>query len=133
MSQVKAEQSLKNFAKALERLSEALDVPTPNTLMIDGTIQRFEFVCELFWKTLKRVLELNGIESHSPRDAMKKGFAVDWLENESLWLGMLKDRNETSHVYDEEKANEIYGRIKTYFLELQKVKQTLEHYAKSAK
>lgn len=60
MNKKKAGQSIDNLGQALARLREALDEPPSNSLLIDGTIQRFEFVIELFWKTFKRVLELSG-------------------------------------------------------------------------
>ncbi|UUI04889.1 nucleotidyltransferase substrate binding protein [Oceanobacillus jeddahense] len=37
---------------------------------------------------------------------------------EQSWLQMLRDRNETSHVYDEEKARYIYENIVGYFPEM---------------
>jgi len=37
---------------------------------IDGTIQRFEFVIELYWKTLKRLLALEGINTYTPRESL---------------------------------------------------------------
>ncbi len=57
MSEARLRQSVENLGRALERLDEALAVPLDNPLAIDGTIQRFEFALELFWKTLKRLLE----------------------------------------------------------------------------
>ena len=54
MRKKKQSQSLRNLGAALERLREALQEPETNSLAVDGTIQRFEFVIELFWKTLKR-------------------------------------------------------------------------------
>jgi nucleotidyltransferase substrate binding protein (TIGR01987 family) len=62
MSVAKTSQSLKNLGAALERLAEALREPETNKLAIDGTIQRFEFVIDLFWKTLKRLLAEEGIQ-----------------------------------------------------------------------
>lgn len=47
----KTEQSLENLENALKRLGEALSEPEINSLTIDGTIQRFEFSFELFWKS----------------------------------------------------------------------------------
>ena len=74
---------------------------------MDGTIQRFEFVIELFWKTLKRLLAAEGIQTGTPREAMQRAFEANWLGDETAWLQMLKDRNETSHVYDEASAKKI--------------------------
>lgn len=48
MSDIKAQQSLDNLGRALQRLREALEETKENSLIIDGTIQRFEFVFEMF-------------------------------------------------------------------------------------
>ena len=86
--------------------------------MVDGTIQRFEFTLELYWKTLKRLLLSEGIDAKTPRETLKEAFQAGWLEDEKAWLQMLKDRNETSHVYDEEMALKILANIKQYFHEM---------------
>lgn len=115
VSERKIETSLNNLEKALKRLEEALAEGSENSLYIDGTIQRFEFTFELYWKTLKRLLEEEGIDSKTPREALKQAYAVEWLQgDERIWLQMLRDRNETSHVYSEERAKEIYENIKSY-------------------
>lgn len=49
-----------NLARGLDRLGEALDVPEGHPLAVDGTIQRFEFTFELFWKLLRRLLLREG-------------------------------------------------------------------------
>ena len=67
----------------------------------------------------------NGILTNTPKEALKKAYAANWLHNETAWLQMLKDRNETSHVYNEEKAKEIYQHIKEYFPELKKTYEFL--------
>lgn len=115
MNDIKVKQSLKNLGNALKRLEEALEEKHPNPLYIDGTIQRFEFVMELFWKTLKRLLESEGVIANTPKDVLKKAYAVNWIQDEAAWLQMLQDRNETSHIYDEAKAKEIYSHIKKHF------------------
>lgn len=126
MSKEKLEQSLTNLENALSRLEEALDVDNPNQLAIDGTIQRFEFVLELFWKTLKRLLQSEGIIATTPKDALKEAFQIGWLHDETAWLQMLRDRNLNSHVYDEHTANRIYDDIKKYFPEMKQVFRELK-------
>lgn len=47
------------------------------------------------------------------------------IENGEIWMRILKDRNRTSHIYDEELAKEIAGSItKDYYNEFKK----LEHF-----
>lgn len=115
MSRRKATESLINLEKALKRLDEALQEKEINSLYVDGTIQRFEFSVELYWKTLKRLLAEEGIEGKTPRETLKQAYTIDWIQDEEVWLQMLRDRNETSHVYDEEKAKRIYDNIVRYF------------------
>jgi nucleotidyltransferase substrate binding protein (TIGR01987 family) len=126
MSKIKLKQSLANLDNALTRLKEALNEPKDNALIIDGTIQRFEFAIELFWKTLKRAFEIEGIQTSTPKDVLKKAYAANWIENEAVWLQMLNDRSATSHVYDQEEAEEIYRHIHDNFSELQRLFKFLQ-------
>lgn len=112
--------SLENLGRALERLREGLELPDAAPLAIDGTIQRFEFVIELFWKVLKRALAAEGIETTTPKEALQRAYQAGWLADEETWLSALRDRNETSHVYDETTARAIYSRIRTYWPELKR-------------
>jgi len=102
---------LASLARSLERLTEALEVPEDQTLAIDGTIQRFEFTFELFWKTLQHVLGDEGITANSPKAALRQAYRLGWLDDEERWLEILEDRNLTSHTYREPLALEIYRRI----------------------
>lgn len=109
------DQSLANLGRALDRLGEALAEPEASPLVIDGTIQQFEFTLDLTWKTLKRQLEAEGIRAATPREALKQAYQAGWLDDEAAWLQMLKDRNETSHIYDEATARRIYGNIRAHY------------------
>ena len=93
---------------------------------IDASIQRFEFTIELFWKLLKRILEEQGIEVLYPKEVLKKAYAGGLIDDEKAWLGMLKDRNLTSHTYDEELADEVYEHIKLNYPILEKALQKIE-------
>jgi len=119
MSDSKIAQSLANLGAALDRLAEALQEPETNSLVVDGTIQRFELVIELYWKTLKRILADEHIQANTPKEVLQQAYRVNWLINEDAWLQMLKDHNETSHIYNEQMARKIYEHIHEYFPELQ--------------
>ena len=122
----KLRQSFENLERALNRLEEALNENQENSLIVDGTIQRFEFTIEIYWKTLKRLLAREGIEAKTPRETLKEAYQVGWLQNEQAWLQMLKDRNETSHAYDEEMARKILQNIVHYFPEMKNTFQKLK-------
>jgi nucleotidyltransferase substrate binding protein (TIGR01987 family) len=89
------------LGEVITRLGEALAESPENSLIVDGTIQRFEFVIELFWKTLKRLLEWEGIQTQTPRETLQRAYQAGWLADETVWLKMLRDRNQTSHLYNE--------------------------------
>lgn len=106
-----------NLGNALNRLKEVLNLENINQLdyLQDATIQRFEFVIELYWKVLKKFLNYEKIESNSPRDVLRKSFQFNLIDNENIWLQMLDDRNNTSHVYNQEDAKKIFEHIKKYY------------------
>jgi nucleotidyltransferase substrate binding protein (TIGR01987 family) len=106
--------TLDQLGRAIERLKEALAEPPTNPLALDGTIQRFEFTIELFWKSMKRRLAIEGVETGTPREALRGAFAAGWIDDETLWLDMLRARNETSHAYNEALARAIRDRVRGY-------------------
>jgi hypothetical protein len=47
--------ALESLGNALDRFAEAIAHPDPDDVVMDGTIQRFEFTFELFWKNLAQI------------------------------------------------------------------------------
>ncbi|WP_446899007.1 HI0074 family nucleotidyltransferase substrate-binding subunit [Clostridium sp. LBM24168] len=89
-----------------------------NELLRDVLIQRFEFTFELAWKTLKEVFEDEGlIGLNSPKSVLREAFSAGLIEDEKLWINMLKDRNSTSHMYSESNAVEISENIKDKYVD----------------
>ncbi len=102
--------------KALIALKQMIDKPMQEDRSnIDACIQRFEFSVELFWKFLRRVLEGKGLVVLYPKEVIREAYAGGLIDNEALWLGMLQDRNLTSHSYNEELADEIFEHIPAYY------------------
>lgn len=105
-----------SLGNAIDRLSEILHEKNinKNEYMRDATIKRFEFVIELFWKALKKILAYEKIESTGPRDVLSKSFQIRLIDDEAIWLHMIDDRNNSSHVYRVEDAIRIFESIKDY-------------------
>jgi nucleotidyltransferase substrate binding protein (TIGR01987 family) len=122
----RSEQSLENLGNAIDRLRDALAESPQNSLIVDGTIQRFEFVIELFWKTLQRLLEVEGIRTTTPREALRQAFHIGWISDDLPWIEMIRDRNETSHLYDEQMALRIYANVQMNFPELERTYRFLQ-------
>lgn len=120
-------QNFSDLGEALERLKEILEAPLDeHRFIMDGTIQRFEFCIELFWKNFANFAEMEGKEVLSPRQAISQAYQMKWFDNETLWLEMLKDRNIMSHTYKKVKADAVYERIKTYYPEMKTTYESLK-------
>lgn len=79
-----------------------------------GVIGQFNLTFELAWKAVREVLELHGVSNFktgSPRDVLKTAYQFNFLNDEKVWLDMLKSRNTISHVYDEAAALELANAI----------------------
>ncbi|MEK9143139.1 MAG: nucleotidyltransferase substrate binding protein [Patescibacteria group bacterium] len=102
---------LTELKPAFARLKEAMP-QVNNQLEKDGAIQRFEFVFELVWKTLKDYAEDKGrFDAASPKDAFRVAADLGVIDDPLLWFGFLKSRNEATHLYDEQKANDVFSQI----------------------
>ena len=60
---------------------------------------------------MRRFLQQEGIDTATPKNTLRQAYRRGLLDREPLWLDMLKDRNLTSHTYQEALALEIYRRI----------------------
>lgn len=107
-----------NFIKALDTLRKGLQqYDGKDDLARDGIIQRFEYTFELAWKTLQRRFESEGLLGlNSPKNVLREAYTGLFIEDEEVWLAMLKDRNSTAHIYNSSLAEEIYKNIKDRYL-----------------
>ncbi len=105
---------ISQLEKALEKFNEILNINSDKDYIIDASIQRFEFCYELIWKTLKLALQLNSIETNSPKDVLRKAYQYKYIENIDLWINLIEVRNLTTHTYDQILANEVYALLPQY-------------------
>jgi nucleotidyltransferase substrate binding protein (TIGR01987 family) len=105
------EYSLKKLKDAYKKLEEGVN-QAKDELDRDGVIQRFEFTFELLWKALKIYLEQKGIIVKTPRDSFVEAFRINLISDEKIFLDMLEDRNNTTHIYDKVTSEKIFNRIK---------------------
>lgn len=119
MEDIRWQQRFSNYQKALMRLSEAVDVLNSQdivnvlelTLLKEGLIQRFEYTHELAWKVMKDYLEYQGyVDIRGSRDAIRKSLELNII-SDRRWMSTIEACNLTSHNYDDETAENIYGEI----------------------
>ncbi len=110
-----------NFESALRRLKEGVQAyrESPAQIIRDGVIQRFEFTCELAWKTTREyLLSQNFTDINSPKAAMRQAFVYGLVDDGNGWVELLNARNQTSHIYNDESAQQIYEKIEKDFIRL---------------
>lgn len=89
----------------------------------DSLIQRFEFSVDLFWKYLKKYLELIAKQPdiNGPGPVIRASFAAGLLDeqNAETALEMIKARNLTSHVYIEKIAEKLSKQVPDFYVLMQ--------------
>ncbi len=124
----KNNERFRQLGQAIDRLKEALDEPGTNRVRLDALIQRFEFTIELLWKVLKGRLEAVDVDVRNPSLTFKEAFYQGWLgDDDKPWVSMLKDRNLSSHTYNEDLAREIAGRVEAYYPLLKQTYDSLKN------
>lgn len=113
---IKNEAQIIQFEKTLNNLAEVLEkIKTENVnraVFRDSAIQRFEIAFDICWKTLKEKLKSEfGIDVSSPKKVFQEAFKQGIIENENIWLDMTDIRNETSHAYNENFAEEVLNKL----------------------
>jgi nucleotidyltransferase substrate binding protein (TIGR01987 family) len=117
---IRWKQRLSNYAKALAQLARAVELSTHRSLSElekQGLIQAFEFTHELAWNVMKDYFSYQGNPSITgSRDAVREAFSKGLIMDGEGWMEMIISRNQTSHTYNIQIADEI-------------VKKILDHYA----
>lgn len=130
MEDIRWEQRFSNYNKALTKLEESVKYIKHNflddedksdtkdlghvvdELIKEGLIQRFEYTHELAWNVMKDYAFFQGNSTvGGSRDATRESFKLQIINNPETWMDMIQSRNKTSHTYNEETANEIFGKI----------------------
>lgn len=119
-----------NYVSALASLREAPQQDLDNEFIQSGIIDKFELQFELGWKLFKALLAYEGdpvSASGSPRDTIKTAFQYYDFMDETLWLRMLRDRNDSAHIYDADRArNLVHVIISEYIPEFERVLDGLD-------
>lgn len=123
-------QRFDNFKKSFAQLTKFMDREHLNELEEQGLIQYFEYNHELAWKTQKDFLEHRGVkELYGSRDVTREAFNLGLIKNSEAWMEMIKDRNLTSHTYNEETTEKIVSHIvDMYYSEFSILVNTLQKY-----
>ncbi len=115
-------QRLNHYQSAVNRLKDAVNLANERPLTDleqQGLIQAFEFTHELAWNTMKDFLESRGTQIlYGSKDATCEAYKREIIQNGDAWMSMIRDRNLTSHTYNEDVALDIaHAILDTYIQE----------------
>lgn len=131
---------LNSLRRAVQSLENALNVASPERLasmseaeqevIKAGVIQNFEFTYELCWKFMKRWLEHNVgavyVDGVTRRELFRLSAGSLLVRDVDQWMEYHDARNQTSHAYDQDIAEEIFEVAKTFIKDAKKLLMQLE-------
>lgn len=111
---------LDNFSNCLNVLKNAnFTLANNDDIYRTGVIGQFSLTFELAWKALQAVLKIHGAlgaETGSPREILQLGYKMGFVDDSAVWLLMLKRRNLSVHIYNEDEVDEMIILIRDSFI-----------------
>ena len=111
---------LDNFSNCLTILRNAdFKLADNNDIYRTGVIGQFNLTFELAWKAFQEILRLHGAEgadTGSPREILQLGYKLGFVNDSAVWLLMLKKRNTSVHIYNEQEVDEMILLIRDSFI-----------------
>ncbi len=111
-------ESYKTFKKAYLKLKEFVETDNGSEKDRGAIINAYQYTFELLWKTLQKYMQqLEMLDELGPGSVIRTAFQYNIIDNGSIYMSMLKNRNLITHTYKEDVAEEIYTRIKEEYME----------------
>lgn len=111
---------LDNFANCLAVLADAdFQMAETNDIYRTGIVGQFNLTFELSWKALQEIMRKHSVEeasTGSPREILQLGYKIGFINDAETWLLMLKKRNTSVHIYNEDEIDELILLIRDSFI-----------------
>ena len=111
---------LDNFTNGLSILADAdFQLAETNDIYRTGIIGQFNLTFELAWKALQEIMRMHSVEgasTGSPREILQLGYRIGFINDPEVWLLMLKKRNTSVHIYNEDEVDEMIMLIRDSFI-----------------
>ena len=118
-----------NYQSNLRVLETAKEQDLDNEFIVSGIIDKLFVQFELGWKVLKELLTYEGVASAgsgSPREIIKQAFRFYPCIEEDVWLSMLAQRKNLTHIYDAQAARRLMETIiRDYIPAFQKLEDSI--------
>ncbi len=110
MNDAKLSQAFSLLESALEQSATDPD----NRVLRAALAKAFESTFEYLWKALKREADQAGLETYSPRDALKAAVQLKLIDDLELWNQFLNARNLSVHDYVGMDDEEMIGLVQKF-------------------
>ena len=111
---------LDNFANCLIVLADAdFQMAEINDIYRTGIVGQFNLTFELAWKALQEIMRKHSVEeasTGSPREILQLGYKIGFINDAETWLLMLKKRNTSVYIYNEDEIDELILLIRDSFI-----------------
>ena len=111
---------LDNFTNCLAILANAdFKMAETNDIYRTGIIGQFNLTFELAWKALQEMMRMHSVAeaaTGSPREILQLAYKVGFINDPEIWLLMLKKRNTSDHIYNEDDVDEMIVLIRDSFI-----------------
>ena len=109
-----------NFTNCLAILANAdFKMAETNDIYRTGIIGQFNLTFELAWKALQEMMRMHSVAeaaTGSPREILQLAYKVGFINDPEIWLLMLKKRNTSVHIYNEDEVDEMIVLIRDSFI-----------------
>lgn len=111
---------LDNFINCLSILEKAdFKLAETNDIYRTGIIGQFNLTFELAWKALQEIMRTHSVEgasTGSPHEILQLGYKIGFINDSEVWLLMLKKRNTSVRIYNENEIDEMIMLIRDSFI-----------------
>ncbi len=111
---------LDNFTNCLAILANAdFKMAETNDIYRTGIIGQFNLTFELAWKALQEMMRMHSVaeaDTGSPREILQLAYKVGFINDPEIWLLMLKKRDTSVHIYNEDEVDEMIVLIRDSFI-----------------
>lgn len=111
---------LDNFTNCLAILANAdFKMAETNDIYRTGIIGQFNLTFELAWKALQEIMKMHSVAeaaTGSPREILQLAYKCGFIDDTEVWLLMLKKRNTSVHIYNEDEVDEMIVLIRDSFI-----------------
>ena len=111
---------LDNFTNCLAILENAdFKMAETNDIYRTGIIGQFNLTFELAWKALQEIMRRHSVAevaTASPREILQLAYKFGFINDSEIWLLMLKKRNTSVYIYNEDEVDEMIVLIRDSFI-----------------